>query len=79
MALALIVGPFVVAQVAIDGKQHTFLDEAFDTVSNVAPAHDGEPLGVFHPFAVGVLVTLVDGDAERRLLAVVVEVSDLRL
>ena len=78
VALALVVGPLVVAQAATDADLHAFLDVVLDALGDFAPRHDVEPLRVVHPFLVGVAAALVHGEAEACLLVVVAKVSHFR-
>ena len=77
MALAFVVGPFVIAEAALNGNPLAFLHVSFDAVGDWAPGHDGEPLGVVDLFSVGILLAFRNGKMEARHL-VVVEHSHFR-
>ena len=66
MALAFVIGPFIVAQAAINGHLQAFFYVAFDTVGGFSPSHKCEPLRIVHPLSVGIHTTFVNSKAKTR-------------
>jgi len=73
MALAFVVGPFVVAKRAFDGDLLAFPDIAFHPRGYCAPSDEIEPMRFVHPFVVGVFASFRHGKAETGFFFVVAQ------